>query len=97
MSGQFKVGDICIGQNHVIDTHLNGMECTVVQGVTWGIPLGKREPDHYVLVEWANGEKTASKPFHLRRKPPKQSTDEWAESKVRELTKPVVQPEGVPA
>jgi hypothetical protein len=91
MSGQFKVGDICIVQNvRGPYANLNETECTVVE---------IRNPPHIFCgiefpyaVHCEDGIQRWAEPHQLRKKPPKQSTDEWAESKVRELTKPVVQP-----
>jgi hypothetical protein len=81
MSGQFKVGDIAILQNCF---HLSneGRECEIIE-----LP-GHMVPGRYV-IRTADGEKWHPEPHQLRKKPPPQSTDEWAESKVKDLLRPV--------
>lgn len=97
MSGQtFRVGDICIGQYFVIDTQVNGVECVVagpLEMCETDHPIIGRRIDYFYEVQFINETHTTRvRPFNLRKKHPPQSDDAWAESKVRELTKPVVQP-----
>lgn len=94
MSEQFKVGEVCIGQNHVVTTRFNGMECEIIDGLaprhfrdkfnnmkeTWSVAY---------MVLWANGETTYAEPPRLRRRPPKQDYTSWANAKVKQVTKPV--------
>lgn len=73
MSGQFKVGEVLVGQNHIFDTSLNGMECTVVEGLemrtSFATGVGLEEGMAYV-VEWADGRVWDCDPRNLRRKQP---------------------------
>lgn len=90
MNEQFKVGTICIGQNFTIATEYNNMECEIIGGLAmrgWkNSRTGESGVDPCYDVRWANGKEMPMAPFHLRRKPPKQSDKDWAEGKVREIT-----------
>lgn len=100
MTQSFKVGEIAIGCNHTLDTEYNGMECEIIGELSarrtrWTDGRITEEPVYD--VRWADGRMCHCAPNRLRRKPPKQSTDEWATEQVAKVTKPVAQPEGVPA
>jgi len=74
MSGQFKVGDICIGQNFIHHTEKNGMECEIIEKLAARLVYCRRTGEfefgeHYG-VRWADGEETYQEPSQLRRKQP---------------------------
>lgn len=96
MSEQFKVGEVCIGQNFTLDLDRNKMECEVLESAEYSIGIDSIGGLHFgpaYFVRWADGQESSVAPCKLRRKPPKQDLTEWAASKVRDLTKPVTQPE----
>jgi hypothetical protein len=74
MSEQFKVGDVCVGQNFVFSTDRNGMECTVIGGLQMrpGINhiTGKAAWEMLYDVRWADGAESFQEPYTLRRKRP---------------------------
>lgn len=73
MSGVFKVGEIVVGQNHVYDTEYNGMEGQIVEGLEtrrWVTERGEHGKGFVYVVEWATGERCATEPKNIRRKPP---------------------------
>jgi hypothetical protein len=77
MNAGFKVGDICIGQLHVVDLHLNGMECRItspLQMHRWFEPISGQLVDGYLYeVEWQNGQLETAFPRSLRKKQPPRS------------------------
>lgn len=79
MSAQFKVGDICVGQNLIYCPEINGMECTIVEGLEmrkWVLDNGEKGESLTYVVIWSDGERTAQAPHELRRKqPPKREID----------------------
>ena len=81
MTNQFKVGDVCIGQNHFMHTQFNGMQCEVIGGLEfrhgrlYGTLVPVNEFQYEVL--WANGETTNALPYQLRlKRPPAQSGED---------------------
>jgi hypothetical protein len=74
MSEQFKVNEIVIGQNFIVDTQFNGMEAIIIGGLEmrpWSYEdTGESGESLAYEVEWENGEVTVQEPFTLRRKPP---------------------------
>lgn len=97
MTQSFKVDEVAILRNDPSLTveldmwRYEGEDCVVTEG------LAEYETAHMGViygykVTLADGREIIVAPHELRKKPPKQSTDKWAEAKVRELTKPVVQP-----
>lgn len=98
MSTELKIGEIVIIQNQVGEfAKNNDMEVEVIDGleVREVVNCATGQLELWACYEIVDcfGEEACYKAEDLRRKPPKQSSDAWAESKVRELTKPVVQPE----
>lgn len=97
----FKVGEICIGQNMIYTTQYNGMECTVTGELTVRAykcrDTGVRMHGVGYRVRWADGKVTFTKHHNLRRKPPQQDLTAWATAKVQDITKPVNVPDQVPA
>jgi hypothetical protein len=74
MSAQFKVGDICVGQNFVVSKKRNGMECEVIGGLEWRRSINvtsliERDILCY-MVRWADGGETCQAPIFLRYKNP---------------------------
>lgn len=74
MSGQFKVGEVLVGQNHIRNTEYNGMECIVtgelkMRRFTYIGYTDLYEEMRY-KVQWANGIITSASQFTLRRKQP---------------------------
>lgn len=74
MSGNFKVGEVLVGQNHIFEKHRNGMECTVIGSLKKcsGFFRGSGKVEFFdgYQVHWANGDVTNSKQKYLRRKQP---------------------------
>lgn len=76
----FKVGDVCIGQNYVLSTERNGLECEILEGLqdrffrnnhTQSLEYGQA-----YLVRWSDGDVWAVKHYQLRKKqPPKREID----------------------
>lgn len=96
MSEQFKVGDICIGQNHITDVENNGMECTILSDGSFY--AGPNRHGRYVsgvcfLVRWADGENRLAMLYTLRKKHPPRS----AKSIMREAILKAQKPAKVPA
>ncbi len=94
MSAEFKVGDICIGQNHVIDVEYNGMECEVIMpfglhawhdlktGAYGGVEAG-------YVVQWANGKVHICRPQNLRKKQPPRSAKAIMRAAILKAKQPV--------
>lgn len=77
-NAQFKVGDICVGQNFTNAVARNGMECTIIGGLEWRTwqDGGSSGVDMLYLVEWDDGEISGQPHYQLRRKqPPKREID----------------------
>jgi hypothetical protein len=74
MGEQFKVGEICVGQNFINAQYRNGMECKIVGALKLRQSInstsGKVRLLESYLVQWADGDVTAQRPFFLRRKRP---------------------------
>lgn len=72
MSGQFKVGEVLVGQNFIHMPSYNGMECVVLAGLQMrrGFGMATREPlfGQMYRVQWANGYISSQFPRNLRRK-----------------------------
>lgn len=88
MSGQFKVGEVLVGQNLIEDTEYNGVECIVIVGP---VPHVDLEGMGYE-VEWVDRSRSWQYPHTLRRKQPpsgEQRVMDWfklpAPSKAREV------------
>ena len=75
--GIFKVGDICVGCNFVIDTELNGEECRILEGLQWreGIhqKTGEILKGWKYKVEWGDGTIMHVYPNNLKQNPPKRN------------------------
>ena len=96
MSALLKVGDLCVGQNHLIDTEYNDMEAVIVgaYGVySWKHVDGCNGEDLGYMVEWETGETCFATPSHLRLKHPPRS----AKSIMREVIAKAKKPCEVPA
>lgn len=97
MNGQFKVGDICIGQRFVVLAHRNEMECEILGGLEMRLGrcsiTGRIYKAAFYDVRWSDGGERLVSAHNLRRKPPK-ATD-TGESRIRELfdNAPIKQPE----
>lgn len=96
MSGQFKIGEIVVGQNFTVTTKYNGMEAEIIGGLEFRrarTSHGKLERGSMYRVQWADGKITSQFPHELRRKkPPKREIDTvvaWSDCAWR--------PAGVPA
>jgi hypothetical protein len=90
MSGQtFRVGEVAILCNLVKYAYLNGFEVTITTPLReYKTHGGERVVGYRTDLRLPTGWLNADHKF-LRKKPPKQSTDEWAESKVKDLLRPV--------
>lgn len=67
----YPVGTICIGQNHVIDTERNGMECVITDEPrprAWHHHDGTTGTSVLYEVEWADGTVSATEHRNLKRK-----------------------------
>jgi len=83
----FKIGDVCIGQNARWDFSRNGMECVIVGELElrtyWtNSECTKSDTGMCYEVEWADGEIGCGRPDQLRlKKPPappeRQQVGEW--------------------
>jgi hypothetical protein len=70
-AGQFKVGDVCVGQNFARNTDRNGVECEILaldgvresRGVSGVVGTWWR-------VQWADGRVSNARTVNLRRKEP---------------------------
>lgn len=89
MKGQFKVGEVLVGQNYTIRTSRNGMECEVIAPLMlrqWHfdgeVPAGS---GFVYEVRWADGHVNAAFPKNLRRKQPPAGE----QSILRMLTQPM--------
>jgi hypothetical protein len=74
MSGQFKVGEVLVGQNHVKGIDRNGMECTVLGALSQRVCHHESVDESYIAmryhVVWADGMETHAAQNKLRRKQP---------------------------
>lgn len=74
MNGNFKVGEVCIGQNFNSYPEYNGMECVITGGLRMVAAKtftgSKLAADHRYMVQWANGLVSVIRPFYIRRKQP---------------------------
>jgi hypothetical protein len=70
--GQFKVGDVCVGQNFEFNIERNGQECEVLRpmGRHAAVVQGHRVSGFWWRVRWSDGAETDVRPFNLRRKQP---------------------------
>jgi hypothetical protein len=102
MSAQFKVGDIVVGCNFVIDTQYNGMECEITSPLWWHRwinPDGSTGGGLCYGVAWADDRlrhpylADCVYPHNLRKKHPPRS----AKSIMREAILKAKQPSKVPA
>lgn len=94
----FKVGEILVGQNHIINTEKNGMECEVIGDLVMrtGYPGGLNLPPEtklQYLVRWANGQEWNACPQYLRRRKPPTT----GEQSIMSLLLTTPQREGAPA
>ena len=75
---QFKVGDICIGQNFINHAILNGMECQIIGGLE-SRHIRNKNNTYFAQryrVKWSDGCITAAQHLHLRlKKPPRREID----------------------
>ncbi len=93
MEAPFKVGEVVIGQNFVIDIEYNGMEAIVISAPEFtGIiyPDGLIETCNACEVKWESGLREWQKISHLRRrKPPATDTGERTfMAEIRKLAAP---------
>ena len=93
----FKLGEVVIGQGHLIDIALNGMEGVVAGPLRHHLAdnHGRMERVYGHHIQWATGEQTVTEPHLLRkRRPPESHAGEQA---IRELfnRKPITAPEQV--
>lgn len=96
MSEQFKVGDICIGQNHIFDLEYNGMECEIIEAFglhDW------HDPDTYetgkefgYIVLWADGVEAISNSCYIRKKQPPQSAKAIMRAAILKAKQPLMVP-----
>ena len=74
MSEQFKIGDVCEGQNFVRSPDRNGMQCTIIGGLEirrGRIPQTTESFECLMYrVHWADDDITAQPPYNLRKKRP---------------------------
>lgn len=74
MEGQFKVGEVLVGQHFVRDTYRNGQECTVIGKLkirSWYMPkTGEIRSGVTYFVRWSDGHENCAWPEKLRRKQP---------------------------
>lgn len=99
----FKIGEILIGQNHVMTTDRNGMECEIIGALEMRAGriggVGPIETSLAYRVRWADGKEWGAKPVHLRRrKPPAADSHERTYMQMwRDMASKAPQREGVPA
>lgn len=74
MEGQFKIGEVLVGQNFVICPEFNGCECVVVGALKMregiNVATGLLATDLQYAVQWSTGKITNARPYLLRRKQP---------------------------
>lgn len=75
MSEQFKVGEVLVGQNHVVHTDRNGMQCEVLGELRMRTGRsaalgGALKTSLQYLVQWADGRVWNAAPQYLRRRKP---------------------------
>lgn len=94
MSAQFKVGDICIGQNFVVDTERNGMECTIIGSLaTYQLILYNNELLYGYECEGEDGLQFVCAPHNLRLKHPPRSAKSIMREVIAKAKKPLEVPE----
>lgn len=99
MSG-LKIGDVCIGQNHILDLHLNGMECVVTEPlefVTAFNSLGEIVRDRAYGVRWADGTDAYAAPQYLRKRRPPSTDESESRQAMLDCIERARRPVGVPA
>lgn len=68
----YPVGTICIGQNFVVNTERNGMECVIEAPAQYmefiGIQDDRRYKGVFYKVRWADGYDCPQEPKYLRLK-----------------------------
>jgi hypothetical protein len=99
MTQTFKVGEVAILCHLTRRSYLNDVEVTITSPLEEQSCVASGEICLAYLTDLPNNCNGYFfvEPKYLRKKPPKQSTDEWAAEQVAKVTKPIVQPEGVPA
>lgn len=75
MSGNFKVGEVLVGQNFLVNTECNGQECVVIRGLAPSINRSWNTGDFLDIsnvyeVQWSDGDICVVAPRNLRRKRP---------------------------
>jgi hypothetical protein len=74
MSGQFKVGEVLVGQNCRRLPQYNGMDCVVRAGLarmqTQHRFTGEIIEGYFYMVVWSDGWESPARPDQLRRKQP---------------------------
>lgn len=74
MTAGLKVGEVCIGQNFIISTEANGMECVIIGPLVLCEclvePIGRWVLDYRHLVRWSDGAIDNVPARNLRRKQP---------------------------
>lgn len=73
MTGAFKVGEVCVGQNFIYDLAYNGTECVIIGEFRERMSIydsGDITVSPCYKVEWADGTITDVDHRNLRRKQP---------------------------
>lgn len=71
----FKVGTVCIAQNHTKKTYLNGVECTVIAPLAsrkWKLGPGFYDVRLCYGVMFPDGKRMLTMPHRLRLRKPKE-------------------------
>lgn len=101
MTQVFKVGEICIGQNHIRDLYKNGLECEIIVGFglhEWAHhDTGEAGQSMGYVVLWANGDEHVCEPKYIRKKHPPKSDDAEARQAMLDCIERARLPQGVPA
>lgn len=98
MTELFKVGEIAIGQNFLVNTECNGMECEVLDGLEFvPIPICAKTgealpPAMCYFVEWAYGVVSEVSPSNLRKKRPPEADDATARQTMLDCIERAKQP-----
>ena len=86
-----KVGDICVGRNHVVDLEFNGRQCSIIRGFDWYLvinsSIGPNCQEQGFIVAWDDGVETFAARHQLRKiDPPATDTGE-----IRQATLDVIE------
>lgn len=91
---KFQIGDVAIGQNFTVHSHLNGMECEIVSPLKECTGIDQ-STGHLVSglaynVVWADGLSSYTQEFYLKKRPPANTPSEWEDSDVWQPEKELV-------